>query len=1614
MPIDPQMHQQLLELIYELLPAEEAAALGGQIAQDEELAGAYAEARRRAGLIGEALRRKADPIRLPRPALPAPVPSVLPAAAEPAAPRTAPIRAKASARASQARWAGWVVGLAAGILLAISVGGYLFHRGQLADIAADHLRLRLMGPARLQAGAANRYAIRTTSVTGSPLGAQIDFALYAPDGTLLMAHQEKADGDGSLVVTVPGDLPLPAGLPPPRQVRMEVVGSHARRQERLESWLAIEPLRYLTRLALDKPAYRPGETIRWRSLTRSRFGLAADRELPIAFSILDPPGGVLARSTSERLTQRGVGWGEFELPGALGEGEYTLVARSLDGSFPDRQERFALRRDEPPTLRSDLEFSRSAYAPGDNVVAHFACYRNGDAPAAGARLAVRGTVAGKEVFYDPASTSPNGLRRIEFALPRHVASSDARLSVDVEDGAARQRLTKAIPLGRGKARVEFFPEGGTLVAGLENRVYFTSRSAEGKPLSIAGKVLGARDQQVALLETVQEGAGSFSFKPAAGEPYRLKIDVPAGVADQPRLPEAPAGPGVVLAAGLGVIGPGKPLEFNVRATEKDLPLGAAAFCGEVLVGQQAFVTEGASGAVSIPLDPEVSGVIRLRIYDYRSSPPKTVAERLVYRQPAHRLEVRVGQPERSDAAGAEAELVVSVTDENGSQAAAGLGVAVLDEDLFEAPERWAALPAQFLPAGDFDGDAPGELQRAAWALAGDPKAAVALDLALGTQGRRWLDAKSLDEPAREGRLAPQPAGVAVAAGQPIPPAMFDNLPELQARYTDSLASYRANRTRVLSALTTSSLCAGVGLVLFVAMLTLMSIRSGLRLWVPSLGTAAVCIVIGAVLMNPERLKLRSSAEVAFASFELPPAEAAPAPEAAAKPEKSLGDASEPLKSAAQDKSQVAQTPLPAAPEAAPAAAAPSPARPMRVQQTEEDKAEGLGRGGPSRDAPVAMKPAAPAPGAIVTPKGDHVYTPDLPKQSIASPERAVQRGGEGQGQRQAGLQGFAGRGSTAAQGSLAKLTDQAGGKPREEARSHGESAETLFWQPLLLTDDAGRASLRLDTSGRTASYRVLVGAHDGGRLGFGTTQLRVRPPVAAGRKAPQGFPWEFSASGQIAGRRQVTVHLPDDALPGSLAAEATALPTLLAELAKAADGLAEQPGGFEQAAATSVLGLLMVRCLQEPDVVSPAMARRARQCVDAGYAALAGCESPEKGFEWFGGSPASEVLSARGLALLGRMEKVRDVDPALLARTNQWFRDRPKGQSEVAGAATGGAETAALVSSSAAGEPEIRLSDLDVLVLKGGRTDAAGKLVTDAARKLVDQQQLAESTFGKRPLADSGDSAARGKDVSRQVETVALAALAWLKSPGSRAQADRAVAWLHENRQASGAFGSARATALALEAIAEHRSLAGRAPSAASGGRLIVTQGEKVLAEREVRPGSQEPVALSGLEAGLRPGENRLELQWTGKDKIPYLLAVRWRSPKPANDPSCPLRLTTRFAPPAVKENQPAVLEAELSNSDKVAVPLPVAVLGLPAGLEARPENLERLKKAGAVDSYQLRPGEVVLYWRALAAGQKVRCQVETSAAGAGKYWGAASWASSLPAPQARQWAEPVVVEVSR
>lgn len=437
-------------------------------------------------------------------------------------------------------------------------------------------------------------------------------------------------------------------------------------------------------------------------------------------------------------------------------------------------------------------------------------------------------------------------------------------------------------------KVTFYPEGGELVAGLENRVYFTARNGQSKPVSLAGVIVakgsgeGGHDHDVALVETTFQGMGTFSLAPRANETYRLRITSPTGVKREPTLPEVASDRDLVLTSGNGVFVPEKPLEFNVRAARAGIPLVVAAYCRGVQVGEQPLVTKTAvtaANSVVIPLDRAIGGVIRLIAYDYRTSPPRPVAERLVYRRPSQKLNVQAVGLHDHYAPGEKVDLSFVVTNERGRPVPATLGVEVADEatpgSSASSMSTHFLLTSAICDSGDVE-DADFYLSDR---VTDKVPAAVALDLLLGTQGGRQFAER--DEKPVGGMPLVRPA----ATGDPVgPPAMFDNIHQIRSNYEKSMADYQAVRTNALNTLTTASFFGGLGLMLLVAMLGLMRIVSGMHLWIAAVGATTCCLIVGAILMDPGRLATGQDAVVAFSSYSASLPKAAPSGECrASKP-----------------------------------------------------------------------------------------------------------------------------------------------------------------------------------------------------------------------------------------------------------------------------------------------------------------------------------------------------------------------------------------------------------------------------------------------------------------------------------------------------------------------------------------------------------------------------------------------------------------------------------------------------------------------------------------------------------------------------------------------------------
>ena len=89
--------------------------------------------------------------------------------------------------------------------------------------------------------------------------------------------------------------------------------------------------------------------------------------------------------------------------------------------------------------------------------------------------------------------------------------------------------------------VQFLPESGKLINGLECKVAFKAVGSDGMGIDIKGQILDNQNTPVTTFASTHLGMGSFVFAPEQGKTYKAKITYPDGSTNMVNLPIADQG-----------------------------------------------------------------------------------------------------------------------------------------------------------------------------------------------------------------------------------------------------------------------------------------------------------------------------------------------------------------------------------------------------------------------------------------------------------------------------------------------------------------------------------------------------------------------------------------------------------------------------------------------------------------------------------------------------------------------------------------------------------------------------------------------------------------------------------------------------------------------------------------------------------------------------------------------------------------------------------------------------------------------------------------------------------------------------------------------------------------
>jgi alpha-2-macroglobulin-like protein len=1357
---------------------------------------------------------------------------------------------------------------------------------------------------------------------------------------------------------------------------------------------------------VDKPIYKPGESVWLRAWDVRAKDLTATSNGTARYELVSPKGAVVIKKNV--AVSAGYSTNDFELPEDVQGGEYIIRVVGASGSVGERP--IIVSTYEPPRVQKKLEFVRKAYGVGDLVTATLELKRPTGEALANQNVAVVARVDGVELARTAARTDVYGAALVKVQMPATIDVGDGLLTVLVDDGGVTESISKAIPLVLRRMQLSFFPEGGTFVSDLESRVYFEAKTPLGKPADVSGDIIDDTGNTVSRFSSHKNGLGRFTLKPALGRTYRARITQPVGISEEIQLPLANKD-GCVLRTYDDLDGQREEIPVSVRCTT-DQRVGVAGFVREQLI-DAAGVDVKAGSASTIYLRGKntrsnAMGVARVTLFDANNTP---IAERVVFRGRRNQLQVNVTGTSKTYSPRDAIELNIETRDTAGKPVAADVALSVVDDAVisFADDKTGHMLSRLFL-----EPELPEKVEEPnVFFDLKEETSALAMEMLMGTRGYRRFEWAQALMPQR----AYAPSATAGARGMRegeaeefAPADMMEEAPRPKGGANKKVVAKPAPRDLAPPPPAPAA-------------------PEGPAVPVPEPAKNAAPVVVAEGRMKakeaPARARMGAVADKMDMAQEQEVDERRPQQDrddnagvdgdwakAEGKAARRAGKDEAPPEMARQ---RMAMAPVRVFP--APNYSGPPPAVRSDFRETlhwlPQVKTDSNGKASVkffASDAVTSLRVFTEGVGGGLAGRQESVLSVKLPFSLVAKLPTEVSSGdridlpvtltNETGNAVDVDLKGTF--------GNLLRIKGDAGVSKSLQAQGQaGASASSFF--ALDVVGVQGKTPIALQAAGSGLRDEIL-------------RELNV---------VPRGFPMLQEFSGSVKDKVLQTVNV-GETIAGTVDAYVRFYPSPTSTLLAGLEGMLREPSGcFEQTSSTNYPNVMITSYLQRNNIAAPDVQERASKLLQSGYRKLVGFETPQKGYEWFGGAPGHEALTAYGLLEFQDMQGVYDgVDSAMITRTAAWLKARRDGKGgysrndraldSFGGASpevTNGYITYALSEAKMAGDLQAEIAaqravatntkDAYLLALavntlfNVGET-AAGK----AAARALAAMQAADGSFSK---ADHSITRSGGENLV--TETTALAIMGLIKSGEHKDVIRNAVKWMMEHRSSYGQWGATQATVLALQAFIRYA----ESTRATQGpGSVIVQINGKVVGNVSYQAGHKDPIVIDGLGKYLRDGANEVKLLVDGKDELPYTMGVEWRASKPNTSEKTVVDLAVKADKSSVKMGEAIRITATLTNKTQQGQPMTIARIGIPGGTNFQVWQLKKLKDDGVVDFWETRAREVIVYFRALAPGAIRTIPIDVIANVAGHYEAPASSAYLYYTDEHKVWTAPLVADIAR
>ncbi|MBE9465872.1 TonB-dependent receptor plug domain-containing protein [Dyadobacter subterraneus] len=223
--------------------------------------------------------------------------------------------------------------------------------------------------------------------------------------------------------------------------------------------------------------------------------------------------------------------------------------------------------------------------------------------------------------------------------------------------------------------VQFFPEGGQLVAGLSTRIGFKAIDESGLGTDVNGYILNQSNDTIVPLKSEHLGMGKFPFTPVANQKYTAYLRKNSEPFKTFNLPEVKPEGYIMMVNNLTTSDKMRVLIYANFPDNSDKEVN-------IIGHTRGLVAFAAKGKVSkkglqlnVPTSAFPDGITQLTLFDHLNQP---VCERVVFIDHGDRLNVKINTAKNTYKLREKTEVELMVTDSAGAPVETNLSVAVTD------------------------------------------------------------------------------------------------------------------------------------------------------------------------------------------------------------------------------------------------------------------------------------------------------------------------------------------------------------------------------------------------------------------------------------------------------------------------------------------------------------------------------------------------------------------------------------------------------------------------------------------------------------------------------------------------------------------------------------------------------------------------------------------------------------------------------------------------------------------------------------------------------------------------------------------------------------------------